>query len=106
MEPIFGCSALGDTLSTKVLFTEISELDDNRLPHSPAVTRVSRQMRADFGPSFTVGRNSLKCFWISWKFLDGSTEWDPGYWHIALDPDLVLKIAGNRAGNRAPSAIA
>ena len=67
---------------------------------------VSRQMRADFGPSFTVGRNSLKIFRISWKFLDGSTEWDPGYWPIASDPDLVLKIARNRAGNRVPSAIA
>ena len=63
-------------------------------------------MRADFGPSFTVGRNSLKIFRISWKFLDGSTEWDPGYWPIASDPDSVLKIARYLAGNRAPSAIA
>ena len=70
------------------------------------VGRVSRQMRPDFGPFFTVGRNSLKIFRISWKFLDGSTEWDPGYWPIASDPDSVLKIAIYLAGNRAPSAIA
>ena len=68
--------------------------------------RVSRQMRADFGPSFTVGRNSVKIFRISWKFVDGSTEWDPGYWPVASDPDSVLKIARYLAGNRAPSAIA
>ena len=38
--------------------------------------------------------------------MDGSTEWDPGYWPIASDPDLVLKIARYRAGNTTRSAIA
>ena len=68
--------------------------------------RVSRQMRTRFGQSFTVGRYSLNIFRFSWKFQDGSTERDPGYWPIASDPDSVLKIARYLAANRAPSGIA
>ena len=40
-------------------------------------------MSIDFGPSFTVAQNSLKFFRILWKFLDGSTEWDQGYYLLA-----------------------
>ena len=63
-------------------------------------------MRANSGPSFTIARNSLKLFRILWKFLDRSTEWDPSYWPIASDPDLVQKISRKLARNRALSAIA